>query len=51
MIISYEITVNVPEFREEDIGNYTVNITNEFGSCFCEVQILLEGIFIEAIIS
>ncbi|XP_063398906.1 uncharacterized protein LOC134683526 [Mytilus trossulus] len=47
MIISYEITVNVPEFREEDIGNYTVNITNEFGSCLCEVQILLEDITIQ----
>lgn len=43
MVSGYEIIINITEFSEEDVGNYTVNIINEFGSCNCNVQLLIEG--------
>ncbi|VDI50568.1 Hypothetical predicted protein, partial [Mytilus galloprovincialis] len=40
MVSGYEITINITDFSEEDVGNYTVNITNRFGFCDCTVQLL-----------
>ncbi|VDI07396.1 Hypothetical predicted protein [Mytilus galloprovincialis] len=40
MVSGYEIIINITEFNEDDIGNYTVNITNDFGFCDCTVQLL-----------
>ncbi|VDI07397.1 Hypothetical predicted protein [Mytilus galloprovincialis] len=39
----YEIIISITEFSEEDVGSYTVNITNEFGSCNCTVQLVSQG--------
>ncbi|CAC5411779.1 unnamed protein product [Mytilus coruscus] len=44
MVSGYEIMINITEFSEEDVGNYTVSIINEFGYCNCTVQLLFEGI-------
>lgn len=43
MVSGYEIIISITEFSEEDIGNYTVNITNDFGFCKCTVQLLSQG--------
>ncbi|XP_052064711.1 uncharacterized protein LOC127704627 isoform X2 [Mytilus californianus] len=43
MVSGYEIKINITEFSEEDIGNYTVDITNEFGYSNCTVQLLSLG--------
>lgn len=39
----YELIINITEFSEEDIGNYFVHITNDFGYCNCIMQLLFEG--------
>ncbi|CAC5411774.1 unnamed protein product [Mytilus coruscus] len=43
MVSGYEMIINITEFSEEDIGNYTVNVTNEFGYCNYTVQLLSQG--------
>ncbi|CAC5411781.1 unnamed protein product [Mytilus coruscus] len=39
----YEIIIKITEFSEEDVGNYTVDITNEFGYSNCTVRLLPKG--------
>lgn len=43
MVSGYEIIINITEFTEDDIGNYTVDISNEFGNSNCTVQLLFQG--------
>ncbi|CAC5411777.1 unnamed protein product [Mytilus coruscus] len=42
MVSGYKIIVNITEFSEKDISNYTANISNRFGYCNCTVQLLCE---------
>ncbi|CAG2241790.1 unnamed protein product [Mytilus edulis] len=46
MVSGFEIVINITEFSEEDVGNYTVNIINEFGSCDCTVQLLFKELLL-----
>ncbi|VDI50567.1 Hypothetical predicted protein [Mytilus galloprovincialis] len=46
MVSGYEIIINITEFNEDDIGNYTVNITNDFGFCDCTVQLLSQELLL-----
>ncbi|CAC5411775.1 unnamed protein product [Mytilus coruscus] len=46
MVSGYEIIINITEFSEEDIGNYTANISNRLGYCNCTVQLLCEGLLL-----
>lgn len=43
IVIGYEILINIEEFSEEDIGNYTVSIANTIGHSNCTVQLLSQG--------
>ncbi|CAC5416221.1 unnamed protein product [Mytilus coruscus] len=43
MVSGYEIIINITEFSDEDIGNYTVDIINKFGYSNCTVQLLSQS--------
>ncbi|XP_063399039.1 uncharacterized protein LOC134683656 [Mytilus trossulus] len=42
-VSGYEIIINITEVRDEDIGNYTIEMHNEFGYAMCTVQLLPRG--------
>lgn len=43
IVSGYEIINKITEFSDEDIGNYTVEMHNEFGNAMCTVQLEPHG--------
>lgn len=43
IVSGYEIIINITEFSDEDIGNYTIEMHNEFSYAMCTVQLKPHG--------
>lgn len=43
IVNEYEIIINMTEFSDEDIGDYTIKMYNKFGYGMCLVQLQPHG--------